>query len=119
MSLTINIEPESEARLREEAASLGLSVEQLTAQRLVEAEMLRRIRSSAPKPETQLLHRLLRRRKSHTLSEEEHAQLQSLLDGREERTAQRLQDLGHPSQLRRLPVRRLMEQLGIRPIAAP
>ena len=116
MSLTINIEPESEARLREEAASLGLSVEQLTAQRLVEAELLWRIRSSAPEPETQLLHRLLRRRKSHALSDEELAQLQSLLDDREERAAQRLRDLGRLSQLRRMPVRRLMEQLGIRPI---
>lgn len=119
MALTIHLEPESEARLREEAEGLGLSLEQLTAQRVAEADLLWRIRTSVPEDETRELHRLLRRGKTHALTGEEHTRLQSLLDEREERAAQRLEDLGRLSQLRRMPVRRLMEQLGIRPIAAP
>jgi hypothetical protein len=96
-----------------------LSLEQLAAQRLTEADLLWRIRTSVPEAETRDLHRLLRRRKTRALTDEEQSQLQSLLDVREERAAQRLEDLGLLSQLRRMPVRRLMEQLGIRPIAAP
>lgn len=119
MTLTINLEPEVEARFRDEAAREGVTLEQLTTQRLLEAELLWRIRTAAPESETRLLHRLLRRRKTGALTEAEQTHLQTILDEREERGAQRLQDLAQLSHLRSLPVRRLMEQLGIRPLAAP
>lgn len=119
MALTITLEPEVEARFREEALREGVTLEQLTAQRLLEAELLWRIRTAAPEPETHQLHRLLRRRKAGTLTEAEQTELQMILDEREERGAQRLQDLGQLSHLRSIPVRRLMEQLGIRPLTAP
>ena len=119
MALIITLQPEIEARFRNEAAHEGLSPEQLAAQRLLEAELLWRIHITAPQPETRELHRLLRRRKSGTLNETEQTRLQRLLDEREERGAQRLQDLAQLSQLRSIPVRQLMEQLGIRPIATP
>ena len=119
MTLNISLEPEMEARFRDEAARKGLPLEQLAAQRLLEAELLWRIHTATPDHETRQLHRLLRRRKAGTLTEAEQTQLQALLDEREQRGAQRLQDLIQLSHLRAIPVRRLMEQLGIRPLPTP
>ena len=119
MSLTVTLAPEDEARIREDAVREGLSPEQLAAQRLLEAELLWQIHTSAPESETRELHRLLRRRKARRLNEGEQARLQTLLDQREERTAQRLQHLAQLSRLRSIPVWQLMEQLGIRPIPTP
>ena len=119
MTLTITLEPEVEARFRDEAEREGLTFEQLTAKRIHEAELLWRIRTAVPEPETRQLHRLLRRRKAGVLTEAERTGLQTLLDEREERGAQRLHDLGQLSHLRSIPVRQLMEQLGIRPLATP
>ena len=119
MTLTITLEPEVEARFRDEAAREGLSLEQLTAQRLLEADLLWRIHTAAPEAETRHLHRLLRRSKAGTLTEAEETRLQTLLDEREERGAQSLHDLAHLSRLHSIPVRQLMEQLGIRPLAGP
>jgi hypothetical protein len=119
MTLTINLEPEVEARFRDEAAREGLTLEQLTAQRLLEAELLWRIHTAAPEPETRQLHRLLLRSKTKDLTETERTHLQALLDEREKRGAQRLLDLRTLSRLRSIPVRQLMEQLGISPIVAP
>lgn len=50
--MTITLEPEVEARCRDEAAREGLTLEQITAQRLLEADLLWRIRTAAPEPET-------------------------------------------------------------------
>ena len=119
MALTITLDRELEARFRDEAAREGVTLEQLTAQRLVEAELLWRIRIASPESETRQLHRLLRRRDTGVLTEAEQTQLQTLLDEREERGAQRLHDLGQLSHLRSIPLRQLMEQLGIRPLTAP
>lgn len=119
MTLNITLEPEVEARFRDEAAREGLTLEQLTAHRLLEAELLWRIHTAAPEAETRELHRLLRRRKAGTLTETEQPRLQTLLDAREQRGAQRLQDLGKLAHLRSLPIRQLMEQLGIHPLPAP
>ena len=116
MALTITLQPEVEAQFREEALREGLTPEQLASQRLLEAELLWRIRTAAPEAETRQLHRLLRRRKNGTLMEAEQTELQSLLDEREERGAKRLQDLSQLSRLRAIPVRQLMEQLGIHPL---
>jgi hypothetical protein len=117
--LTITLQPEVEARFRAEAAREGLTVEQLAARRLLEADLLWRIRTAAPETETRELHRLLRRRKAGTLTEDEQARLQNLLDEREQRGTQRLEDLAQLSRPRAIPVRHFMERLGIRPIPAP
>jgi len=108
-----------EARFREEAARQGLTVEQLAERSLLENDLLWRIRTAAPEAETRELHRLLQRRKSGTLTQEKQARLQTLLDEREQRGAQRLEDLTQLSRLHNMPVRQLMELLGIRPIPAP
>lgn len=119
MALTITLQPELETRIRDEAARDGLTVEQLATQKLLEAELLWRIRTSTPATETNQLHRLLRRSKAGRLVESEHTLLLSLLDEREERGARRLQDLDQLSRLRSITVRALMEQLGIRLVDAP
>src|SRR5215470_4843392 len=93
MALTITLQPEIEARFRADAAREGLTVEQLAARRLLENELLWRIRTATPEAETRELHRLLRKRKAGTLSEEALVRLQTLLDERELRGAQRLEDL--------------------------
>ena len=119
VALTITLQPEFEQRLIEEAANEGLTVEQLATQRLVEADLLWRIRTAVPLSQTRQLHKLLRLSKAGTLTESERVQLLSLLDEREERGARRLQDLMLLSHLRSTPVRMLMEQLGINPVIGP
>lgn len=119
MTLTITLQPDMEARFRAEAVHAGMTPEQLAAQRLLEAELLWRIRTATPEAETRELHRLLRRGKAGMLNQEESARLQTLLDEREERGAQRLEDLTQLSRLRAIPVRKLMERLNIRPLSTP
>ncbi|MCA1595142.1 MAG: hypothetical protein LC772_01770 [Chloroflexi bacterium] len=119
MALTIILPPEHEERIRDAAAREGLAPEQLAAQRLMEAELLWQIRTAAPERETRELHRMLRRGKMGSLTEAEQVRLQSLLDEREKRGALRLQNLAQLSRLRAIPVRQLMEDLGIRPIPTP
>jgi len=119
MTLTITLEPEIEARFRDDAAREGVTLEQLTSKRLLEAELLWRIRTVAPESETRQLHRLLRQRRIGRLTEAEQTQLQTLLDEREQKGAQRLNDLAQLAHLRSTPVRQLMEQLGIRPLSTP
>ena len=89
MPLTITLQPDMEARIRDEAVHAGMSPEQLAAQRLLEAELLWRIRAAAPEMETREFHRLLRRSKAGTLNHDEQVQLQTFLDEREESAAQR------------------------------
>lgn len=119
MTLTITLQPDMEARFRAEAARQGVTVEQLASQRLLETDLLWRIRTAAPEAETRELHRLLRRRKAGTLADGEQVRLQALLDEREQRGAQRLEDLAQLARLHAMPVRHLIEQLGIRPIPTP
>ena len=119
MALTIILPPADEARIREAAEREGLPPERLAAQRLLEAELLWHIRTAMPERETRELHRLIRRGKAGSLAEAEQARLQEILDEREQRGAQRLQDLTQLSHLRSTPVRQLMEELGIRPMPAP
>ncbi len=119
MTLSITLQPDVETRFREEAESRGVSVDQLASQRLLEAELLWRIRIAAPDDETRLLRRLIRGNRVGKLTEAEVARLQTLLDEREERAAQRLNDVVDLARLRSMPVRQLMGQLGIHPLAAP
>jgi len=84
----------------------------------LEAELLWRIRTAVPEAETRELHRLLRRQ-AGTLTAAEEERLRTLLDAREQRSAERLEDLAQLSRLRGIAVRPLMERLGIRPIPGP
>lgn len=119
MTLKIPVRPDVEARFRSEAAHAGLPVEQLAARRLEEAELLWRIRSAAPRTETRELHRLLRKRNAGMLVATERERLVVLLDERELRAAQRLEDLARLSQLSGISLRSLMDRLGIAPVRSP
>ncbi len=119
MTLTITLQPDMEARFRDEADHAGVTPEQLAAQRLLEVELLWRIHTATPETETREFHRLLRRQKAGLLNSDGSRRLQTLLDEREERGAQRLIDLTQLSRLRDIPVRELMERLGIRPLLTP
>lgn len=115
MTLTITLEPEMETRFRAEAAEAGLTPEELASRRLLEVELLWRIRTAAPEAETRELHKLLRRRCIGTLSHDETTRLQALLDEREESAARRMEDLAQLSRLRGLPVRQLADKLDVSP----
>lgn len=115
MPLIISLQPDVEARFREEAERDGITLEQFTTRRITEAELLWRIHTAVPESETRLLRRLLRKKSKGVLTQQEELDLQYILDQREERGAQRLRDLILLSQLRATPVRQIMEQLGIRP----
>src|SRR5947208_1754456 len=117
--LTVVLQPEIEARFRDDAAKAGLAPEQLAAQRLQEADLLWRIKTATPSQETRELHSLLRRRRAGTLSASQERRLRTMLDERENKSAQRLKDLADLARLRSTPVRQLMDQLGIHPLATP
>ena len=118
MPVTITLKPDIEKRFVAEANDAGLSLDEWTARRLQETDVLWRIRTAAPESETQELHRLLRQRDAGKITSTGKERLQSLLIGREERAAKRLEDLIILSRLRGVSVRDLMNQLGIAPIPA-
>ena len=118
METTITLPGKLADLFRTDAQREGVPVDVLAARRLEENVLLWRIRTAAPEDETRELHRLLRRQKSGTLTEKERELLLALIDSRELLAAQRLEDLGALARLRDLPVRELMNQLGIRPIPA-
>jgi hypothetical protein len=91
-------------------------VESIAVRSLEENELLWRIHTAAPEAETRQLHRLLGRQQKGTLTAGEKNALLILIDSREKRAAERMEDLGRLSQLRNISVRELMNQLGIQPI---
>jgi hypothetical protein len=118
MPLTVDLQPEIEARLRAEAVRAGVTLEQLAAQRLMEADLLWRIRTSTPEAETRELHRLLRRSRAERLTEPDRVRLGALLDEREARAARRLPPSARtPSKT--LPSRVRIATTANRMIAAP
>ena len=118
MALTITLQPEYEAQFRVEAQRAGIPLEQWIAQRTLETELLWRIRLATLETETRTLHRLLRKQKTKPLTDEEQQKLQQIIDERELRGAQRLEDLIQLARLRGISVSVLMDQMGIRPILA-
>ena len=119
MPTTITLTGKLEDLFQSAAQREGIPVEVLAARRFEESELLWRIRIAAPEEETREFHRLLRRQKSGTLTQPEHETLLGLIEARELQAAQRMEDLGALARLRGLPVRELMNKLGIRPIPAP
>ena len=118
MSMTITLPGKLEDLFKAAAQREGVPVEALVVRQLEESELLWRIRIIAPEDETCELHKLLRKQKAGTLADIERERLLALIDAREQLAAQRMEDLGALAKLRGLPVRELMNQLGIRPIPA-
>lgn len=137
MTLTIDLTPELEARLRDEAAKLGVDartyvVKALAAQLeppgpaapdsrspsldAAEANLLRQINLGVPAAHWEEYRRLVGKRPDLTLTPDEQARLVALSDEIEEANARRMRPLVELARLRRMPLEQLMDELGIRPV---
>lgn len=136
MSLMLEIEPELEARVREEAAKVGMDPDAFVLNTLeerlrrgpkrkeappahlsgVEAQLLQKINTGLPEEMWREYHHLVARRRSETLTPEEHARLIAISDEIETAHVQRIQLLEELARLRNISLEALMKQLGIEPI---
>ncbi len=128
MTVTIDITPELESQLRDEAAKRGLDAkgyivhtleEHLRQTRSVrhltkgEADLLRKINQGLPQKTWHRYNQLIQKRRLETLSSEEHAALIKISDQIEQVNAQRVEYLAQLAGIRRIPLEQLMRTLGI------
>lgn len=132
MSLTISVEPELEAWLREEAARRGETPEELIAREVAlrwtkaskafrlpmrEVELLKTINGNFSESFWDRYRRLIARRRDETLTEQERQELIALSDQVEEKTLERTEALIALAQLRGVTLDVLCASLGIAPIS--
>ena len=131
MSLTINLAPSLEQQLREDAARRGLSIDRLISQVLEkstprrlpddlilrdrEAELLQKINLGITPEEWAKFHALSQKRSSATIGQNELNELIQLTSRIETANVVRLQYLAELADLRQVPLRQLMHDLGISP----
>ena len=131
MSLTINLAPSLEQQLREDAARRGLSIDRLISQVLEkstprrlpddlilrdrEAELLQKINLGITPEEWAKFHALSQKRSSATIGQNELNELIQLTSRIETANVIRLQYLAELADLRQVPLRQLMHDLGISP----
>lgn len=135
MSLTIELQPEVEAELRQEAAKLGMDAGAFAARTLSErfrkaarsgsrgrkesdvseVELLKRINRGWPERKWTRYEELIGKRRAETLTESEHSELVALGDDLERWNVRRLTHLSRLAALRQTTVRALMAELGIHP----
>lgn len=128
MSITIAIPPKLEQRLRSEAASKGLSVEEYIAQMLIssqpdasgpgindmtEDELLQRIHLNIPLADLEEYHRLTALRKAERLSPDEHEKLLALTNRIETAHAERMRYVVALARLRGVSLEKVIAELGI------
>ncbi|MBI3796988.1 MAG: hypothetical protein HY268_08475 [Deltaproteobacteria bacterium] len=129
MTITIELAPELERQLRDEAAKEGLDTGEYIVYTL--EERLRHTRQAAPRlssAETELLqqinlglsqedwqryHTLIAKRRAETLTPDEHAALIALSDQIEEANVRRIQALVELTRLRQTSLEALMQELGL------
>lgn len=80
-----------------------------------EAALLEKINRGLPAEQLQRFLYLQERRESETLTDLEHEELMELIAAIERLNAERVQYLGELAQLRKIPVRQLMRELGLFP----
>jgi hypothetical protein len=134
MTLRIELRPELEMQLREEAARAGMDPNTFVVKTLEErvhqaqnradrlpphlpekeADLLQRINQGLPPELWQRYHDLIDKRRAETLTPEEHADLIALSDQIEEANARRIGLLIELARLRQTSLEALMEQLGIK-----
>ena len=132
MSLTISVEPQLEARIREEARRRGETAEELLSREVAirwasapniprltadEAALLQTINAGLPESFWSRYRELTDRRRSESLTEPEWQELISLSDQAEEKTLQRTEALVALAQLRHVGLDALRDSLGIRPVS--
>ncbi len=127
MPLTINLPPELETQLNEEAAREGLDtpdyvvtalrerIRQSQVQPLTENELLRRISQGLPEEVWEQYHALVAKRRAETLTPTEHTALLTLSDHIEDANAQRIGYVAELAKLRQMPLNEMMRSLGIGP----
>lgn len=128
MTLTIDLAPDMEARLRDRAAEKGLEPDRYVLQRLAadlgaapeeaapaqtEAELLQRINEGQPPEVWRQYRSLLTKRDAGTLTAEERQTLLGLIDRIEFSHARRMKYLVQLSDLRGTTLDELMDTLGI------
>jgi hypothetical protein len=130
MLLTINITPELEAQLRDEAAKEGLDANAYIVHTLeerlrpsqdhrpphlpeAEAYLLQQINQGLPQEMWQRYHELLDKRRAEILTPDEQAALIALSDQIEDANAHRIEHLVELARLRQTSLGTLMQQLGI------
>ena len=132
MTLTIDLQPELEAQLRDEAEKTGIDAGTLVARALEErfqrsrppvplhlsqeeAVLFQKIHQGLPEATWQEYHDLIAKRRAETLRPEEHVRLLALSDSIAEANAERLAHLAELARQRKTPLKTLMAQLGIKP----
>ncbi|MFN0175867.1 MAG: hypothetical protein ACKVU0_14535 [Saprospiraceae bacterium] len=129
MSITIQLNPSLEHRLRENAQKKGVGVDQFVMQFLErnfpeeksgaltvskrEAELLHKVNLNIPSKTWDLYLQLKAKRQSKTATEAELSDLQSITAQVEVANAQRIAVLAELAQIRNVSIRVLMEQLGL------
>jgi hypothetical protein len=81
-----------------------------------EAELLFKINQGLPSATQQRLNELIDKRRAETISAKELRELKKLTDQIEESDAKRLELLIELASLRNMPLRKLIKQLGLKPV---
>jgi hypothetical protein len=124
MTLTLNLEPKLEQRLRFEAAQHGVPLETWLAQELErrytsvsDAVLLQSITTGLPESFWQRYRALIQKRDAQILTNLEHQELIELSDQTEALTLQRTQALVELATRRNTTVQALQLQFGLQPVA--
>jgi hypothetical protein len=133
MTLTIDLKPELEAQLREEAAKLGSDPNAFVVQALKErlqrkghqdvtphlspeeSVLLQKINHGLPEATWQEYQELIDKRRAETLTPEEQARLIVLSDAISEAHVERMVNMAELARLRNTSLKTLMRQLKVRP----
>ena len=131
MTLTINLNPELESRLRHEAARSGMEPDAYMVQALeqqlrqsspdpsrlpaAESELLLKISSGPAGLDWERYHALLTRNRDETITSAEHAELIAMIHAVEKANAERMNDLIELARLRGVSLDSLLESLNISP----
>ena len=129
MTISIDLAPELEQQLRDAAAKVGLDtrayIVNTLEQRLrytrpeaphissAEAKLLHKINLGVSQEDWQRYHTLMAKRRTETLTPDEHAALIALSDQIEEANVRRIQALVELARLRQTSLEALMQELGL------
>ncbi|MCB9291284.1 MAG: hypothetical protein H6560_28515 [Lewinellaceae bacterium] len=130
MSITIQIPPDLEERLRESAAEAGMDIDQYVIEILKgkvkpgpskeltlqekERSLLQKINLGIPVATWKRYNYLKSLRDKEQLDPEEHAELIRISDQIEEANAERMRNLVELSKLKQISLKELMDSLGIK-----
>ena len=132
MSHTVNIEPVLETQLRREAAKHGLDLHDYVMnalrERLLrdqkhtilhlserESQLLQHINMGLPEAFWRRYRELIEKRRDESLMTDEQHELIQMSDQLEDLNANRMENLVELAQMRNVPLKDLMKQLGIAP----